>query len=122
MINYGKVDNMGELVILPSTSTGSPHHMHEYAQDAITMVMRTNCLATKNDIVNSINNIIQEMIPREEKIYMSIDKMTDEQKSINSPTEFYKFIKCPRNAITLSLVKIWFTNNFLAKSELAETV
>ncbi|GBP21133.1 hypothetical protein EVAR_11164_1 [Eumeta japonica] len=45
-------------------------------------------VATKNDIVNGINNIIQEMIPREEKIYISIDSMTDEQESINFPTEF----------------------------------
>ncbi|GBP19420.1 hypothetical protein EVAR_15768_1 [Eumeta japonica] len=29
--------------------------------------------ATKNDIVNGIKNIIQEIIPGEEKIYMSID-------------------------------------------------
>ncbi|GBP61519.1 hypothetical protein EVAR_43990_1 [Eumeta japonica] len=39
-------------------------------------------LATKNDIVNGIN-IIQEMIPREEKICILIDTMTDEQE--NSP-------------------------------------
>ncbi|GBP55490.1 hypothetical protein EVAR_40283_1 [Eumeta japonica] len=43
-------------------------------------------LATKNDIVNGINmKIIQEMILREDKIYMP---MTDEQESINFPTEF----------------------------------
>ncbi|GBP10045.1 hypothetical protein EVAR_77486_1 [Eumeta japonica] len=40
-------------------------------------------LATKNDIVNGINNIIQEMIPGEDKIYMSIDTMTDEHDSVN---------------------------------------
>ncbi|GBP38568.1 hypothetical protein EVAR_96170_1 [Eumeta japonica] len=35
-------------------------------------------LATKNDIVNGINNIIQEMILGEENIYMLIDIMSDE--------------------------------------------
>lgn len=40
MINDGNVDNMGKLVILPSTFTGSPRHMHEYAQDAITYVRK----------------------------------------------------------------------------------
>ncbi|GBP75456.1 hypothetical protein EVAR_53268_1 [Eumeta japonica] len=41
--------------------------------------------ATENDIVNGINNIIQEMIPGEEKVYMSIYTMTDEQKSQRVP-------------------------------------
>ncbi|GBP17669.1 hypothetical protein EVAR_8661_1 [Eumeta japonica] len=40
MINDGNVDNMGELIILPSTFTGSPRHMHEYAQDSITYVRK----------------------------------------------------------------------------------
>ena len=36
--NDGNVDNVGKLVILPSTFTGSPRHMHEYTQDAMTYV------------------------------------------------------------------------------------
>ncbi|CAF1413916.1 unnamed protein product [Adineta ricciae] len=36
--NDGKADNIGQLVILPSTFTGSPRHMHEYTQDAMTYV------------------------------------------------------------------------------------
>ncbi|XP_050323146.1 uncharacterized protein LOC126754957 [Bactrocera neohumeralis] len=35
--NDGNVDNVGQVVILPA-STGSPRHMHEYAQDAICYV------------------------------------------------------------------------------------
>ena len=34
----GDVENLGALVILPSTFTGSPRHMHEYTQDAMTYV------------------------------------------------------------------------------------
>ncbi|XP_048514946.1 uncharacterized protein LOC125501873 [Athalia rosae] len=34
----GDVQNIGRLTILPSSYTGSPRHMHEYAQDAITYV------------------------------------------------------------------------------------
>lgn len=52
-------------------------------------------LATKNDIVNDINNIIQEMIPEEEKIYTSIDTMIDEQESVNFPTEFLNSLNPP---------------------------
>ena len=52
-------------------------------------------LATKNDIVNDINNIIQEMIPGEEKIYTSIDTMTDEEESVNFPTEFLNSLNVP---------------------------
>jgi hypothetical protein len=36
--NDGKASNVGQLVILPSTFTGSPRHMHEYTQDAMTYV------------------------------------------------------------------------------------
>ncbi|GBN01893.1 hypothetical protein AVEN_137403-1 [Araneus ventricosus] len=32
------VDDIGKMVILPSTFTGSPRQMHEYAQDAMTYV------------------------------------------------------------------------------------
>ncbi|GBP67394.1 hypothetical protein EVAR_47111_1 [Eumeta japonica] len=32
----GDVQNIGRLTILPSTYIGSPRHMHEYAQDAMT--------------------------------------------------------------------------------------
>ena len=34
----GNTNNVGKLVILPSTFTGSPRHMHEYTQDAMTYV------------------------------------------------------------------------------------
>lgn len=40
MMNDENVDNMGKLVNLPSTFTGSLRHMHEYAQDAITYVRK----------------------------------------------------------------------------------
>ena len=36
--NDGNVNNLGQLTILPSTFTGSPRHMHEYTQDAMTYV------------------------------------------------------------------------------------
>ena len=36
--NDGDTDNLGQLVILPSSFTGSPRHMHEYTQDAMTYV------------------------------------------------------------------------------------
>ncbi|XP_017470385.1 PREDICTED: uncharacterized protein LOC108362062 [Rhagoletis zephyria] len=36
--NDRNVNNIGQMVILPSTYTGSPRHMHEYAQDAICYV------------------------------------------------------------------------------------
>lgn len=36
--NDGNVDNIGRMTILPSTYTGSPRHMHEYAQDAMSYV------------------------------------------------------------------------------------
>lgn len=38
--NDGNVANIGQMVILPATYTGSPRHMHEYAQDAMTYVRR----------------------------------------------------------------------------------
>lgn len=34
----GNVDNVGQRVILPSSYTGSPRHMQEYSQDAMTYV------------------------------------------------------------------------------------
>lgn len=34
----GDVQNIGRLTILPSSYIGSPRHMHEYAQDAMTYV------------------------------------------------------------------------------------
>lgn len=34
----GHAENVGTVVILPSSYTGSPRHMHEYAQDAMTYV------------------------------------------------------------------------------------
>jgi hypothetical protein len=36
--NDGNVENLGALVILPATFTGSPKHMHEYTQDAMAYV------------------------------------------------------------------------------------
>jgi len=36
--NDGNIAEMGKLVILPATFTGSPRHMHEYAQDAFVYV------------------------------------------------------------------------------------
>ncbi|KAG8237316.1 hypothetical protein J437_LFUL014481 [Ladona fulva] len=37
-MNDGNVDDIGRLVILPSTYIGSSRHMHEYTQDAMTYV------------------------------------------------------------------------------------
>lgn len=34
--NDGNISDIGKMVILPTTFTGSPRHMHEYAQDAMT--------------------------------------------------------------------------------------
>lgn len=36
----GNVQNLGRLLILPSTFTGSHRHMHEYAQEAMTYVRK----------------------------------------------------------------------------------
>ncbi|KAL8616748.1 hypothetical protein ACOMHN_017785 [Nucella lapillus] len=36
--NEGNVENLGRLVILPSSFTGGPRYMHEYTQDALTYV------------------------------------------------------------------------------------
>ncbi|XP_055308584.1 uncharacterized protein LOC129572604, partial [Sitodiplosis mosellana] len=36
----GKTANLGQMVILPSTFTGSPRHMHEYAQDGMTYIRK----------------------------------------------------------------------------------
>lgn len=38
--NDGNLTDIGQMVILPATYTGSPRHMHEYAQDALTYVRR----------------------------------------------------------------------------------
>ena len=38
VINDGNIHNIGHLVILPSTFTGSPRYMHERTQDAMTYV------------------------------------------------------------------------------------
>ena len=37
-MNDGNITNVERLTILPSSHAGSPHHMHEYAQDAIAYV------------------------------------------------------------------------------------
>lgn len=34
----GNVNNVGRMTILPATYIGSPRHMHEYAQDAMSYV------------------------------------------------------------------------------------
>jgi len=34
----GNVNNVGRITILPATYIGSPRHMHEYAQDAMSYV------------------------------------------------------------------------------------
>lgn len=36
----GRTEDLGQLVILPATFTGSPRHMHEYTQDAMTYVRK----------------------------------------------------------------------------------
>lgn len=41
--NDGNVNDIGKMVILPATFTGSPRHMHEYAQDAMTYVRSYGC-------------------------------------------------------------------------------
>jgi len=40
IVNHGDVDNMGRLTILPATYIGSPRHMHEYTQDAMSYVRK----------------------------------------------------------------------------------
>lgn len=40
IINDENISDIGKHVILPSTYIGSPRHMHEYAQDALTYVRR----------------------------------------------------------------------------------
>lgn len=52
-------------------------------------------LATKNEIVNNINETIQDMIPGTLKIYNSIDTMVDENDSVNFPTEFLNSLNVP---------------------------
>lgn len=36
----GNVNDIGQMIILPSSYTGSPRHMHEYSQDAMSYVRR----------------------------------------------------------------------------------
>ncbi|XP_075444603.1 uncharacterized protein LOC142488115 [Ascaphus truei] len=38
VVNDGNIDNIGKILILPASFTGSPRHMHEYAQDAMSYV------------------------------------------------------------------------------------
>lgn len=40
IVNDGNINDIGQLVFLPSSYTGSPRHMHEYAQDAMTYVRK----------------------------------------------------------------------------------
>lgn len=41
--NDGDVRDIGQMITLPSSFTGSPRHMHEYAQDAMTYVRKYGC-------------------------------------------------------------------------------
>ncbi|XP_076763394.1 uncharacterized protein LOC143430844 [Xylocopa sonorina] len=43
VVNDGNLSELGKMVILLSTFTGSPRHMHEYAQDAMTYVRAYGC-------------------------------------------------------------------------------
>ncbi|XP_075451755.1 uncharacterized protein LOC142492724 [Ascaphus truei] len=38
VVDDGNIDNIGKILILPASFTGSPRHMHEYAQDAMSYV------------------------------------------------------------------------------------
>lgn len=39
-MNDSNVSDIGQMVILPASYTGSPRHMHEYAQDGMTYVRK----------------------------------------------------------------------------------
>ena len=39
VVNCGNATNVGRLTILPSSNTGSPRHMNEYAQNRIVYVV-----------------------------------------------------------------------------------
>ncbi|GBP57926.1 hypothetical protein EVAR_40785_1 [Eumeta japonica] len=72
MIDDVNVDNMGKLVILPSTFTGSLRHMHEYAHDAIThkrgLPHSHNLIWFQNKIQpNQIDDIIKAEFPNPEE-------------------------------------------------------
>jgi len=41
--NDANPHDLGKMVILPSSVTGSPRHMHEYTQDALTYVRKYGC-------------------------------------------------------------------------------
>lgn len=61
--NDGNVNDIGKMVILPATFTGSPRHMQEYAQDAMTYVRnygRPDLFITFT--CNSSWNEIQELL------------------------------------------------------------
>lgn len=62
--NDGNADNVGQMLILPATYTGSPRHMHEYAQDAITYVRKYGrpdlfVTFTCNPTWQEISNLLQ---------------------------------------------------------------
>ena len=40
LLNDGDPNQLGKMVVLPSSVTGSPRHMHEYTQDAMTYVRK----------------------------------------------------------------------------------
>ena len=52
-------------------------------------------LATKNEVVENINETVQKMIQGEEKTYKSIDTIVNENESVNFPTEFLNSLNAP---------------------------
>ncbi|CAF4940496.1 unnamed protein product [Pieris macdunnoughi] len=46
----GNAQNVGRKTILPATYIGSPRHMHEYAQDAMSYVRHQICLSRSHAI------------------------------------------------------------------------
>ena len=63
-------------------------------------------LATKNEIVHEISSTIQELIPGEEKIYVSINTMTDKDKNVNFPAEFLSSLNIPRMPLDCLKLKV----------------
>lgn len=52
-------------------------------------------LATKNQMVNFINEKIQNIIPGEEKMYKSIDTVVNQNEVVNFPIEFLNSLNVP---------------------------
>lgn len=53
IVNDGRIDNVGKMVILPSSFIGSPRHMHEYAEDAMTYVRKYGLLDVCNRVAKT---------------------------------------------------------------------